>query len=124
MLDDAGLSKMYWAFVVSVVVYLKNCTPTRSVVSTTPYEAWRGRKPFLKHICVFGCLAFVHGPKEKRKKLEYRTSPGILVGYNISTKQYFVNDSLAKMLHRSRDVVFREGKRCTAPTAADEAILN
>jgi hypothetical protein len=31
---------------------------------------------------------------------------------------------LARTLHRSRDVVFREGKRYTAPNAADEAILN
>jgi hypothetical protein len=44
--------------------------------------------------------------------------------YNISTKQYFVYDPLAKTLHRSRDVVFREGKRYKAPNAADEAILN
>jgi len=31
---------------------------------------------------------------------------------------------LARTLQRSRDVVFREGKRYTAPNAADEAILN
>ena len=124
MLDDAGLSKKYWAFAVSVAVYLKNRTPTRSVVGKTPYEAWHGRKPSLKHLRVFGCLAFVHVPKEKRKKLDYRATPGIFVGYSISTKQYFVYDPLAKTLHRSRDVVFREGKRFTAPNAADEAILN
>ena len=28
------------------------------------------------------------------------------------------------MLHRSRDVDFREGERYTAPNAADEVILN
>jgi hypothetical protein len=28
------------------------------------------------------------------------------------------------MLHRTRDVVFRDGKQYTAPNAADEAILN
>ena len=48
----------------------------------------------------------------------------MFVGYSLSTKQYFVYDPLAKPLHRSRDVVFREGKRYTAPNAADEAILN
>jgi hypothetical protein len=37
---------------------------------------------------------------------------------------YFVYDSLAETLHRSSDVVFREGKRYTAPNAADDAILN
>jgi len=124
MLDDAGRSKKYWAFAVSVAVYLKNRTPTRSVVGKTLYEAWHGRKPSLKHLRVFGCLAFVHVPKEKRKKLDYRATPGIFVGYSISTKQYFVYNPLAKTLHRSRDVVFRDGKRYTAPNAADEAILN
>jgi len=124
MLDDAGLSKKYWAFAVSVAVYLKNRTPTRSVVGKTPYKAWHRRKPSLKHLRVFGCLAFVHVPKEKRKMLDYRAIPGIFVGYSISTKQYFVYDPLAKTLHRSRDVVFGEGNRYTAPNAADEAILN
>ena len=80
MLDDAGLSKKYWAFAVSVAVDLKNRTPTRSVVSRTPYKAWDGRKPSLKHLHVFGCLAFVHVPKEKRKKLDTKATPGIFVG--------------------------------------------
>ena len=107
-----------------MAVYLKNRTPTRLVVGKTPYEAWHGRKPFLKHLCVFGCLAFVHVRKRKQKKLEYRATPGIFVAYSISTKQYFVYDPLAKTLHRSRDVLFRKGQRYTAPNAADKAILN
>jgi len=71
MLDDAGLSKKYWAFAVSVVVNLKNHTPTRSVVGKTPCKVWYGRKPSLKHLCVFGCLPVVHVRNEKRKKLVY-----------------------------------------------------
>jgi len=111
MLDDAGLSKKYWAFAVPVAVYLKNCTPTRSGVGNTPSKAWHGRQPFLKHLRVFRWLVFMHIPKEKRKKLNYRATPGIFVGYSISTTQYFIYDPLAKTLHRSRDVVFREGRR-------------
>jgi len=65
MLDDARLSKKCWAFAVSVAVDLKNRTPIRSVVGKTPYEAWDGRKPISTHLRVFGCLAFVHVPKEK-----------------------------------------------------------
>jgi hypothetical protein len=125
-LEDARLSKKDWAFAGSVAVYLKNHTPTLSVVGKTPYEAWlgSGKKPSMQHLCMFGCLAFAQVPKEKRKKLDYRATPGIFVGYSILTKQYFVYDPLARTLHRSRDVVFREGKRYTAPNAADEAILN
>jgi hypothetical protein len=73
---------------------------------------------------VFGCLAFVHVPKEKRKKQIYRATHGIFVGYSISTIQYLVYDPLARMHHRSRDVIFREGRWYTAPNVADEAILN
>jgi len=125
-LDDAGLSKKNQAFAVSVADSLQNRTLTRSVVRRTPYKAWHvsGMKPLLKHLRVFGCLAFMHVHKEKWKKLDYRATPGIFVGYGISTKQYFVDDPLAKRLYRSRDVVFRDGKRYTAPNAADEVILN
>jgi hypothetical protein len=74
---------------------------------------------------VFGYFDFVHVPKEIQKELDYRATHGIFVGYSIWTgKQYFVYDPLAKTLHCSRDVVFREGKRYTTPIGADEAILN
>ena len=97
---------------------------TRSVVSMTPYEVWHERNPLWNHLCVFGCLAFVHVPKQKLKTLDYRATPGIFVGYSILTTLYFVYDPLAKTLHRFTDVVFREGKRYTALNVADEEILN
>jgi len=124
MFYNPRLSKKYWAFAVSLAVYLKNCTPTRSVVGKTPYEAWHGSKLVLKDLLVFGCLAFIHIPKEKWMKLDYTATPGMFVGYSISTKQYFVYDPLAKTLLRSRDVVFWERTRYTAWNAAGKAILN
>jgi hypothetical protein len=124
MLHDAGLSKKYWAFAVSLAAYLTNCTPTRLVVGMTTYEAWHGRKPFSKHLRVFGCLPFLHVPKEIRTKLDYSATPGLFVGYTISTKRYIVYDPLARTLHCSQDVEFRQGKLNKAPNAADEAILN
>jgi hypothetical protein len=126
MLDPGGLSKKYWAFAVPVAGYLKNRTLTRSVVDKTPYEALHGSEmnPSMKHLRVFGCLAFIHVPKEKRKKLVYRATPRIFVGYSISTKQYFVYDPLARTLRRPWDVVFRERMWYTAPNDACEVILN
>jgi hypothetical protein len=124
MLHDAGFSKKHWPIAVSVAVYLKNRTLTQSVVSKTPYEAWHGRKPSLQHFRVFGCLAFIHDPKEKQKKLDYNATRSIFVVYPISIKQYFIYDPLATTFYCSRDVVFREGMRYTAPTAADEALFN
>jgi hypothetical protein len=108
MLEDAGLSQKYWAFAVSVEVYFKNRTPTQSVVGKTPYDTWHGRMPCLKLLGEFRSFGFVHVSKEKRKKLDYRATPSIFVGYSILTKQYFVYDPLARTLHCSRTVVCRD----------------
>jgi len=92
MLDEAGLSKKYWVFAVSVAVYPKNSTPKCSVVGKTPYEARHGSglRPSLKPVCVLGWLAFVYVSKDKRKTLDYSATPGTFFGHSKSTKQYFV----------------------------------
>ena len=36
MLDDASLSKQYWALAVQAAIFIKNYTPTRSVIKMTP----------------------------------------------------------------------------------------
>ena len=35
----------------------------------TPHEVWIGKKPYLSHLRVFSCDAYVHVPKEKITKL-------------------------------------------------------
>jgi len=70
MLDDAGLSKKYWAFAVSVAVYLKNRTPTRSVVGKTQYQTWHGsgNKPSMKHLLCVRMFGF--RPRSERETKE------------------------------------------------------
>ncbi|MCI72523.1 retrovirus-related pol polyprotein from transposon tnt 1-94, partial [Trifolium medium] len=47
-----------------------NRSPTLNVKNVTPEEAWSGSKPSVHHFRVFGCLAHVHVPDIKRKKLD------------------------------------------------------
>ena len=65
MPDHATLSKNCWAFAWSPVVDLRNPTPMRSGVGPTPYKARHRRKPFLNHLHVISCFAFVRILKEK-----------------------------------------------------------
>jgi len=124
MLNYAELSKQYSAFAVSLAVNLKNRTPKRPLVGKTVFEAVHGRKTSFKDLRVFGYFPFVHVPKEKHKKHDYRATHGIFVAYSISTKQCFVYDPLTRTLQSNRDVVSRERKWYTAPNTADEAIIN
>lgn len=64
------MPKEFWAEAVACAVYLSNLLPSRSVWGKTPQEAWSGRKPNISHLRVFGSIAYVHVPNEKRNKLD------------------------------------------------------
>ena len=74
----------------------------------TPYEAWTGQKPQVDGLRVFGCQAFVHIPKDERKKLDSKSKRWILLGYGATTKGYRLYDPLKKRICFSRDVIFNE----------------
>ncbi|UYV84616.1 K02A2.6-like, partial [Cordylochernes scorpioides] len=58
LLFDSGLPMAFWAEAVATASYVKNCTPHRSIKLDTPMEKWKGRKPYIRHLRIFGCLAF------------------------------------------------------------------
>ena len=70
MLADSKLPHRFWAEALSMCVYLRNCSPTKSLSGTTPYEAWYGTKPHISSLRIFGCSAYAHVPKVERHKLD------------------------------------------------------
>ena len=76
----------------STAVYLKNHSPTKAVKDMTPFEAWKNTKPKFRHLCVFGCDAFAHIPKDERPKLDAKARKDIFLGYGEATKGYQLHD--------------------------------
>ena len=72
------------------------------------YELYFGTKPNLRHLRVFGSIAYVHVPKEKRTKLDAKAEKCILVGYSDEQKGYKCYNPRTKQARVSRDVVFDE----------------
>ena len=69
---------LFWGYALETTVYILNRVPSKSVPST-PYEIWRGKKPNLKYLKIWGCPAYV-----KRKfghKLSARVDKCLFVGY-------------------------------------------
>lgn len=108
MLKGKNLHHSFWAEAVHTAVYVINRSPMKAVRNITPKEAWSGRKPQVKHLRVFGSVAYVHIPKEKRHKLEEKSLKCIFVGYNDVSKAYKLWDPEAKKVVISRDVIFEE----------------
>lgn len=66
MLKSKHMPKEFWAEAMACAVYLSNRSPIRSLQKATPQEKWSGWKPTLSHIRVFGIIAYVHVPDEKK----------------------------------------------------------
>ncbi|KMQ87101.1 transposon unclassified [Lasius niger] len=60
----------------------------------------------LKNLQVFGTEAYVHIPKEKRKKWDLKGEKGIFVGYGETTKGYRVYFPEKETVEIKRDVIF------------------
>ena len=86
MLTFKKLSPSYWAEEVHTTVYLRNKSPTASLNGITPYEAWFGFKPWVKHLQVFRSICYALVPKEKRTKLDARSLKCTMIGYSDEKK--------------------------------------
>lgn len=53
MMQAKGVPKCFQAETVATTVYLLNISPTKAVLNQTPYEAWKGNKPKVSHLCIF-----------------------------------------------------------------------
>ncbi|KAL4355086.1 hypothetical protein GQ457_06G022650 [Hibiscus cannabinus] len=94
--------------VVATVVYLMNRLATKVVDGKTPFEAWSGSKPSVKHLRVFGSICYNHISANMRSKLDERAWRGIFVGYSSQSKGYRIYNLESKMIVVSRDDIFYE----------------
>ena len=110
MLSGTGLGQEFWAEAVETACYLVNRSPSSALEDKTPHEVWTGKKPYLSHLRVFGCDAYVHLPKEKRTKLDNKSEKCIFIGYKDGLKGYKLWNPETRKVVYNRDVVFREVK--------------
>ncbi|KAL4303544.1 hypothetical protein GQ457_10G024470 [Hibiscus cannabinus] len=108
MLFEKHLPKLFWAEAVATAVYLLNRLATKAVDGKTPFEAWSGSKPSVKHLRVFGSICYSHISANMRSKLDERAWRGIFVGYSSQSKGYRIYNLESKMIVVSRDVIFYE----------------
>ncbi len=57
---------------------------------------------------MFGCIAYLHVPNEKRSKLDPKAKKCIFIGYSLEQKGYRCFNPSTRKLQVSRDVVFNE----------------
>jgi hypothetical protein len=104
MLEDSGLGEELWAEAMVTANYTRNWLPSR-VHRKTPWEKFFGEKPDVNHMRVFGARAYMHIPKENRKKMQSVSERGVFVGYELDCKAYRVLWERDGRILVSRDVI-------------------
>ncbi|GKD23282.1 retrovirus-related pol polyprotein from transposon TNT 1-94, partial [Tanacetum coccineum] len=100
--------KIFWPEATNWCVHVLNRSPTSALENSTPEERWSNRKPSVSYFRVFGCIAHVHVPKERRLKLDDRSFKCVLFGVSEEAKAYRLYDPTTKRIIVSKDVVFEE----------------
>jgi hypothetical protein len=108
MLKGKNLTNGFWVEAISIVVYLKNKSPTKSLDHKTHFESFYGYKPTIIHLIIFGSKACSHVPKEDRRKLDEKAIKYIFIGYSSSPKACKMFDPFTHKVFASRDVLFHE----------------
>lgn len=124
ILRQAKLPTKYWAEAISTACYLKNITPTRVIDENIPRHEFMGKSVSYGHLRTFGCAAYVHVPKERRKKFDPVSRPCIFVGYTATTKKYRFIDPITKRLVVCATAVFQEDKICRVEGNLVKVVMN
>ncbi|XP_057808926.1 uncharacterized protein LOC131023403 [Salvia miltiorrhiza] len=98
MMKANNIATNFWAEAMNTAYYIINRVYLRPKTSSTPYEIWRGRKPSVKHLHIYGCTCYI---------LNDRSSEGIFLGYS-DGHGFRVYNKNTETIQESTNVTFDE----------------
>ena len=111
MRKAAGAPDRYWPLSLDAFVHVRNRMPLRDG-GKSPYEAWNNivvpLADRIKHLRVWGCLAYLLVHKGLRKKLDDKARRCIFLGYSPEHKAYRLLDLATGKFHVGVSVMFDE----------------
>ncbi len=106
---SAKMPSYFWAHALQYVVHVHNRTPNRAIDFMTPFEMFTGKKPELKYIRRFGCVAY---PLDKGRKPLTKFAPRVKRGFLLECNEtgYTILDERERTLTKTKYVDFIESK--------------
>lgn len=104
----SNLPRSFWSLFVFHAVYLYNRRPHSALNGITPYQAWWGHPPTLRHLRVPGCDAWALTPVSQRRAQDHHARRGIFVGYAPTQKGYRLFNPATNKIMISTHTLFNE----------------
>ncbi|KAL0117644.1 hypothetical protein PUN28_008796 [Cardiocondyla obscurior] len=115
---QAGLPNSLWAEAVNTAAYLRNRCATKCLDSTTPFEAWTQRKPYVGFFRTIGSKTIALNKNQRGKKFQPKGDEYLLVGYSEESKAYRLWKPGTKTVIKARDVKFFERIESSPPESS------
>jgi len=128
MLNETELPKYFWVNVVSTTCYVLNRVLIRPMLKKTTYELFKGRKPNVSHLKVFGCKCFIlNNGKDNLSKFDSKSDGGIFLGYSLHGHAYRAFSKRTMLVEESMHIAFDEtnqNMQKNSKTGADDEFPN
>lgn len=111
ILKHMSMPNYLWGKALRHATYLINIFVTRVLITQTPYQVFKKKKPNVEHIRLFGCIGYAKIEAWHLRKLDDRSRKLVHLGTEPGSKAYRLLDPINKKIVVSRDVVFKESER-------------
>lgn len=82
MIADSKIPLDFWGEAAYTAAHIRNRSKS-TVHGKTPYEMWNERRPNIKYMRKFGCMAYLLDKEERRNKFDSKIIKGIFVGLQL-----------------------------------------
>jgi transposase InsO family protein len=123
MLIEKNIPLFLWPEAVSYANYLLNRSPSRSLGSRTPYEAFYGKKPNISQLREFGSKCWVLQQDGQNHKLMPRSREMIFMGISEESTAWRYYNPGTRQVQTSRNIVFAESTAADAAEGGDHTIV-
>jgi len=98
------LSENFWDFAVNYANYLYNLIPHSSINNKIPNEVFFKTKSNIKHIKVFGCIAYYKNYNQNKTKFEPNSIKGIFLGVDEDSYSYIIMNYNNFKIYKYREI--------------------
>jgi hypothetical protein len=98
----------FWDEAFLTATYLINMLPSKVINNDTPFHRLLGTRPDYKSLCVFGCACWPNLRPYNKRKLAFRSTQCVFLGYSPRHKGVKCLEVNTGRVYISRDVVFDE----------------
>ena len=124
MMSHANLPISLWMDALRTAVYILNRVPSKAIPKT-PFELWKGWKPSLRHLQIWGCPAEARLYNPNEKKLDFKTVSDYFIGYPEKSKGYrFYCPNHSTRIVETGNAKFYENGEISGSTKQQEVVIH